>query len=274
MAVSRGGMKTERRSRMRSRATLILLIAAVAAMVVATQSAQAFSTYSRDRDATNCRGCHGDFRAESYVSATDGKNWGNLHDLHRRVMFDEDTPVSKCAPCHMEDSRFPVYLNQSSSDYLDPIGCMGCHGRYEDANTVDFSAGLGAGLRQHHTNAGVASCAGCHDDADPQNYVTVGENILPPYYFTPDEVFMDKPTDPCSGRGEENYAGIWEGLDNDGDGVYDVLDDDCTPPFGKIIICHIPPDNPANFKTKSVNAAALPSHLGHGDLVGTCEDHF
>jgi hypothetical protein len=189
-------------------------------------------------------------------------------------MFDEDTPVSKCAPCHMEDSRFPVRLNESSSDYLDPIGCMGCHGRYEDANDVDFSEGLGAGLRQHHTNAGVTSCAQCHADADPVNYVPVGENVRPPYYFTPDEIFMDKPTDPCSPSGEENFAGIWEGLDNDGDGVYDVLDLDCTPPFGKIVICHIPPDNPANARTKSVNAASLGSHLDHGDLVGSCEDHF
>jgi len=249
-------------------------VAVLVALAIGTQSADAYSTYSQNRDATNCRLCHGNFRADNYLSKTDREDWGSLHDLHRRVMFAEDTPVSKCAPCHMEESRFPVFLNESSSDYLDPIGCVGCHGRYEDAGNDSASLGLGAGLRQHHTNAGVATCMSCHADADPANYTPVGENLLPPYYFTPDDVFADKPTDPCNSFGEENYAGIWEGLDNDGDGVYDALDPDCTPPFGKLTICHIPPGKPGNAQTISVNAASLGAHLDHGDLPGECEDPF
>jgi hypothetical protein len=55
----------------------------------------------------------------------------------------------------------------------------------------------------------------------------VGENVLPPYYFTPDAEFPNKPTDPCNQHGEEDYAGIREGLDNDGDGKYDQSDRDC-----------------------------------------------
>lgn len=259
---------------MGNRSTFTLFIAVVAVLMVGAQIAEAFPTYSRNRDDTNCRACHGDFRADDYISNTDGTSWGNLHNLHRRVMFAEDTPVSKCAPCHGSEGMFPVRINESSSDYLDPIACMGCHGRYEDANNVDFSAGWGAGLRQHHTNAGVTSCANCHDDADPANYTPVGENVLPPYYFTPDPVFLNKPTDPCSSFGEEDYAGIWEGLDNDGDGVYDVLDLDCTPPFGKITICHIPPGNSGAPRTISVNAASLAAHLAHDDLVGSCEDRL
>jgi thiosulfate dehydrogenase len=169
-----------------------------------------------------------------------------------------------------------VRLNESSSDYLDPIGCVGCHGRYEDANpdNPDFTAGLGAGLRQHHTNAGINACMVCHDDASPELYTPVGENVQPPNYFTPDDVFLNKPTDPCSSFGEEDYAGIWEGLDNDGDGAYDVLDSDCAPPFGKITICHIPPRNPAGARTISINAASLAAHLDHGDEPGACEDPF
>jgi thiosulfate dehydrogenase len=191
-------------------------------------------------------------------------------------MFEEDTPVSKCDPCHMGggELRFPVFLSQSASDYLDPIGCMGCHGRYEDMGNDTISDGLGAGLRQHHTNAGVNACMVCHLDAIPANYTPVGESVLPPNYFTPDEVFLNKPTDPCSSFGEENYAGIWQGLDNDGDGVYDVLDPDCAPPFGKITICHVPPGQPGKVQTFSVNAASLGTHLDHGDLPGEREDPF
>jgi len=38
----------------------------------------------------------------------------------------------------------------------------------------------------------------------------------------------------------------------------------------KVEICHIPPDDPANFHTITVSANALPAHLAHGDLGGAC----
>ncbi len=38
----------------------------------------------------------------------------------------------------------------------------------------------------------------------------------------------------------------------------------------KVDVCHIPPDNPDNFHTKSVSENAVPSHLGHGDFLGAC----
>ncbi len=110
---------------------------------------------------------------------------------------------------------------------MEPISCGGCHGRNEDAGNDPISAGLGAGLRQHHTNAGVTECKTCHSDADPANYTPVGENVLPPNYFTPDPEFPNQPTDPCNRHGQEDYAGGRDGLDNDGDGRYDKRDRDC-----------------------------------------------
>jgi thiosulfate dehydrogenase len=259
----------------------IFCIAALVALAIGAQSANAFPTYSQNRDATNCRLCHGNFRADNYISNSDGEDWGNLHNLHRNVMvFEDDPEVSRCNTCHRRDAegsfiRFPVRLSESAGGVGEGISCLGCHGRWEDAGNDDLSDGLGAGLRQHHTNAGINACMVCHADADPENYTPVGEDVLPPYYFTPDDVFLLKPTDPCSSFGEENYAGIWEGLDNDGDGAYDVLDADCAPPFGKLTICHVPPQNPAAAKTISVNGASLAAHLAHGDLPGECpEDPF
>ncbi|MEO6193299.1 MAG: calcium-binding EGF-like domain-containing protein [Thermoanaerobaculia bacterium] len=38
----------------------------------------------------------------------------------------------------------------------------------------------------------------------------------------------------------------------------------------KVTICHVPPGNPSNFHTITVDDNALPAHLGHGDLVGAC----
>jgi len=39
---------------------------------------------------------------------------------------------------------------------------------------------------------------------------------------------------------------------------------------GKVTICHIPPGNPGNAKTKTVSASAVPAHLAHGDYLGAC----
>jgi hypothetical protein len=38
----------------------------------------------------------------------------------------------------------------------------------------------------------------------------------------------------------------------------------------QVQVCHIPPGNPANFHTITINDNALQAHLGHGDLAGTC----
>ena len=200
----------------------------------------------------NCKTCHGHFRAtnednsrpmlrDEYVSHTDGKLWDEkyqevdadepdeeigLHDIHRNIMLDK-LGRSRCDVCHLEDARYPVFLSFSATEDLVPISCMGCHGRDEDAGNDTMSQGLGAGLRQHHTNSGITECKTCHADADPANYTPVGENVLPPNYFTPDPEFPNKPTDPCNQHGEEDYAGIRKGLDNDGDGRYDKKDRDC-----------------------------------------------
>jgi len=41
---------------------------------------------------------------------------------------------------------------------------------------------------------------------------------------------------------------------------------------GKVTICHNPPGNPGNRKSKSVHCDSLPAHLAHGDTVGECEE--
>ena len=39
---------------------------------------------------------------------------------------------------------------------------------------------------------------------------------------------------------------------------------------GKITICHIPPGNPSNAKTKSIGSGSVFDHLAHGDTLGPC----
>lgn len=269
---------------------LPIILAFLFAALLSSEVAYAFPTYSGPDGEGRCKGCHGDFRAENYESKTDGMDWGNLHDLHRNIMLRGGGFPDRCATCHdsFDGNRplKPVILFKSRGNgVMDPISCMGCHGRYEDVHDDDDHAadvadddalethGMGAGLRQHHWNAGVKMCGGCHhSDGNPANFTTAGEDAQPPYYFAPDPVYFNKPTDACNLAGEEDYAGILFGLDNDGDGLYDALDPDCTPPSGKVTVCHFPPGNPDNTRTMSIDVDSLMDHAGHGDLMGPCID--
>jgi hypothetical protein len=38
----------------------------------------------------------------------------------------------------------------------------------------------------------------------------------------------------------------------------------------KVVICHIPPGNPANAHDIEVSTNAVPAHLAHGDTLGAC----
>jgi cysteine-rich repeat protein len=193
--------------------------------------ASAYPTYtaSPGEHRTNCGQCHGDFRADGYRPPIEIEAWTtSLHDRHRFGMLAGD-----CNTCHFDpEVRNPVYTYQSLGGAgLAPIACVGCHGREEDAGHDSVSPGRGAGLRQHHTRilgTGPGTCAECHSDADPANYTPVGEDILPPYFFAPDATHPGKPTDSCNCT--EDYDGSPRGLDNDGDGLYESLDPDCTAP--------------------------------------------
>ena len=146
------------------------------------------------------------------------QTYTGLHDIHRRFMVSSD-----CSTCHMAQS-FPVFTRASAGGTgFAPIGCAGCHGRAEDE--IPGTSSYGAGLLQKHDRNGVHLCRSCHDDADPANCTPVAEAVPPPYYFAPDPDHPHKPTDPCNAGGTgENIAGGPDGLDNDGNGLYDQLD--------------------------------------------------
>ncbi|MFC1827163.1 DUF4215 domain-containing protein, partial [Thermodesulfobacteriota bacterium] len=153
-----------------------------------------------------CNNCHGKFREGIYTSRTsqDPVSWGtNLHSGHQGF--------AGCTACHQQIGDNPL-LGGPSGDSFD--SCMGCHGRDEDVN----SGQIGAGLRQHHTVTGAASCGGCHSDNNPANFTPVGEDI-------PGARNADLGIDPC----DDAVFGAY-GSDNDGDNVYDGNDPDCAQP--------------------------------------------
>ena len=227
---------------------LRVLVMFVALMLLAAY-AWGYEQYSQNGDATNCRACHGDFRASFYTEmGLDGGFWfSGLHDSHRSQ--GSGFLNGECLACHGSGPRFPVRLNSSAgAPGLSPISCTGCHGR--DADSVNpgvptDTQGAGAGLRQHHWNADadhptmdLKVCLDCHDDADPSAFPTAGENVLPTYYAEANAAdYPLMPVDPCDGSGpalEDQYGDAitggpdGRGNDNDGDGIYDGLDPDCS----------------------------------------------
>jgi len=194
------------------------LLIAIAVLMTWTSESWAYDEY-----AAGCDDCHGGFRSSPYTSLSDGSSWGDdLHDVHRNTMLGGD-----CDACHAGGFA-PVSLDSSDGGSgLSAISCVGCHGREEDMGNDSVSAGRGAGLRQHHTNAGETDCVGCHDDAVPASYTPVGEDVLPDYYANPGSNHPAMPVDSCNPTGTENFAGTAIGLDNDGDGNYDTADSSC-----------------------------------------------
>lgn len=201
----------------------VVLLAIIAILMIGASDVLAFEDYS------GCEGCHGGFLTDPYDPPSGGANWGDsLHAIHRADMLSFE-----CDACHGAEDT-PVLLETSlGGGGLAPISCVGCHGRDEDDGnaTTSGTSQRGAGLRQRH--AGSASCGGCHDDQT--GYTPVGENILPNYYANPGSGHPNIPTNSCNPSGGENFSGSTTGLDNDGNGTYDVADANCLVPVELMI---------------------------------------
>ena len=184
--------------------TLIFLcILAVATFL--TWSTDGFA-YQRYID--GCNGCHGNFTQTTVDQH--GSTWpSNLHEVHRNSMLN-----GICGACHLgSPSSSNAYTNKSTgSASLPGYGCSGCHGNNYNG------AILGAGLRAHHRNSGADSCGAtsCHSgDPTPKP-----ENKKPPYYGRAGVNVKD----PLNKDGSENWSNDNQGLDNDGNLLYDQND--------------------------------------------------
>ena len=210
------------------KANHLVFLASVLAIGLALSLSQsdAYERYKNDagQSGSNCSACHSDFTDGS--SPTGATFPGDdKHQMHRS----SGSMNTECNLCHTSgDDRNPFIGSSTGTAANTGYGCVGCHGRVEDAGNDSLSAGLGAGLRQHHTNAGITMCSACHFDASPANYTPVGENVKPPYYDTVDTLVM-KPCNPDNmANVNENWTiGDFLGLDNDGDFLYDTVDGDC-----------------------------------------------
>ncbi len=128
-----------------------------------------------------------------------------------------------CLMCHTSVGDNPFTYTSASDGFggSPGFGCAGCHGRDYGGDHPQ-----GVGLRAHHLAAGVLACLSCHTD-DP---APLPENILPPYYGSFETNAFDScnPLFPPDTWGESFSLDNDLGLDNDGDGLYDNVEDpDC-----------------------------------------------
>jgi hypothetical protein len=198
------------------KARIIFLICTIvfAAAVFAGPAAHAYQRYN-----DGCQNCHGAFT--DTFSTKVGNVWPDTkHIVHRDWML-----AGVCNACHSQGDQKNPYLDLSNGTPGGPgvglpgIGCLGCHGSDDGAATYS-----GSGLRAHHLQAGVADCTTCHDDTTIP--LPPPEWVPPPYYGLP-EVFI---YDSCNNDGSEEWTMDTLGLDNDGDGLYDLADPDCGVP--------------------------------------------
>jgi hypothetical protein len=131
---------------------------------------------------------------------------GPLHAAH------VPTLTTECNSCHLIIGDDPETGYTPTSDT--GTGCVGCHGRLEDEGYDSLPDGIGAGLRQHHFNAGIPTCLDCHADSFSPEYTPVSEDVVPTFYPYLSPLALD----PCD-----------DGLDNDGDLLADGDDPDCEP---------------------------------------------
>ena len=186
------------------------------------------NTEAYDRYNDGCNTCHGQFTGSTSPKGSVFPS-GDKHEMHRG----NSNMNTECDLCHTSgDGRNPFIGSSDGTNNNTGYGCVGCHGRLEDAGNDSLSAGLGAGLRQHHYNTGITGCANCHTDSNPINYTPVGEHVFPPYFGTVD-TNADMPCNPGQTvNANENWTtgGDFIGLDNDGDVLWDAISDpDCMP---------------------------------------------
>ena len=193
-----------------------LFVVAVLGVALWTPTAQARPMYD-DGTGVGCVSCHNGF-----VGGT-----GPLHVNHLTALG-IGTNCNLCHPNGGGTTPVRTYTSGPGGGF----GCAGCHGQdYGEISPNSLQPKASAyGLRQLHVNQGVTSCgtSSCHAPGSlghSNPFPTLfGENHLPPYYGQP----TNNLTQPCLGSQEDMpFDADTIGLDNDGDGLVDLLDPDC-----------------------------------------------
>jgi parallel beta-helix repeat protein len=207
----------------RARVRTLRSVLVALAMVAAASRVEA-GPYYDDGAGNGCVSCHNGFTV---------LGGSVLHTKHLDTFG-----ITSCTLCHQTTGGETPVLTYWSND---GFGCSGCHGM-DYGETTSSSLALphlgqpkstSYGLRAAHAIAFAANsepdhCATCHfpgsaitGEPDPAPAI-LPETTPPPYYGR----VTNNLTDPCSSA-QENFDGVFPGLDNDGNGFADMTDPAC-----------------------------------------------
>lgn len=208
----------------RTPSVVLVVIAFLGGLTFDPDTASAWARWRNNELGAGCNDCHGHWFDAPYITPKGGTWPATLHGVHA----DFGHMATECNVCHRTDDAWNPFLNSSTGTSTAPAwGCGGCHG--EDHG---FAWPVSYGLTQHHISFAVGSnCDSCHHH---QNLPTpLPESTMPVYYGLPDT----NVTCPCNDDTDtsEDWNGDGEGLDNDGDGLYDAADPDCAASCGNDI---------------------------------------
>ena len=155
----------------------------------------AYPNYSQ-----GCNNCHGEFESPD----SPREDWSaTKHLVHQQMVG------FNCVTCHDGSPG----INTENM-----VKCAACHGHDYTGIATDpnLQRDAAVGMRAHHLPFVGSTCTNCHSGA--------------PAGADPTSLPEDTPTsfgiNPCDGS--EDWEGVQgEGLDNDGDGLYDMNDPDC-----------------------------------------------
>jgi hypothetical protein len=183
-----------------------IILGSIIALVILSMWVPGAEAYERYNDGCQNQNCHGAFTGSTSpkgsVFPSDDK-----HTMHRNASYMN----TECNLCHTSgDGRDPFIGSSDGTGNNPGLGCTGCHAEF--------------GLRAHHAVNSITQCAGCH----PNDPTPTPENTLPVYYGTADtNADMPCNPDPQANINENWTIGDSEGIDNDGDNLYDGNDPDC-----------------------------------------------
>jgi len=220
------------------------LVAALLILACGVSLVRAYDAYSNSSASDgigNCASCH-----ELAVGGFQGR--GALHDAH------VDSATGNCQLCHTQTGDIPS-LNVSGEG----VSCIGCHGQ-----PLAGGGSSGAGLKRHHTAAGVGpdsdglTCVDCHGTPAARP-----ESVLPDYYSRTDVIQKN----PCNTDGLEDFwnrnTGLPDGhgMDNDGDLAFDSLDSDCVTCTIGAVEAYDLVDNNCNTEVDEIEGVKFASAL-------------
>src|SRR5512143_2697561 len=164
---------------------------------------QAFGTYAGGCSTANC---HGAFKDSTSPKGTNFGAAGSKHTMHNGASF----MATACGLCHTVNGDSGSMTTSRGETGVVGHGCTGCHNA--------------AGLRNHHRATGASSCS-CHGSSAE---AAPAESTNPPYYGTSATKANNACNPVATANLNENWSvGDFEGLDNDGDNLYDSSDPNC-----------------------------------------------